>query len=392
MRQRKYDRQARGAAVMAGALILALQAGIPAFSGPTEQAVQLHSRLAGVPPSATVLTQMAAYIAANNAPAAAQLAMNNSNFYNVTLRNFVAPATSRDQSVFVPMNDYSATVIGMVRDDVDFSTVLSANLLYIGSAPGEPAYSPINNDHYQYLDDNNIDLKATLKPATQSGLLGIPATATAGIMTTRTAAAAFFINGTNRAMFRFTMINYMCRDLEQLQDPSLPPDRVRQDVSRSPGGDSRVFLNSCITCHAGMDPQAQAFAYYNFDTTANRLVYTEGMVQPKYLINSSNFKFGYVTTDDHWDNRYRQGANQVLGFSSGLSGSGTGAKSLGQEWAHSDGFAQCQVEKVFRTVCLRDPGNAADRQKVSDIKATFKSTGYKMKQVFADAAIYCMGN
>jgi hypothetical protein len=392
MRQRKYDRQARGAAVMAGALILALQAGMSASAGPTEQAVQLHSRLAGVPPSASVLTQMAADIAANNAQAAAQLAMNNSNFYNVTLRNFVAPWTSRDQSVFVPMNDYSATVIGMVRDDVDFSTVLSANLLYIGSAPGEPAYSPINNDHYQYLDDNNIDLKATLKPATQSGLLGIPATATAGIMTTRTAAAAFFINGTNRAMFRFTMINYMCRDLEQLQDPSLPPDRVRQDVSRSPGGDSRVFLNSCITCHAGMDPQAQAFAYYNFDTTANRLVYTEGAVQPKYLINSSNFKFGYVTTDDHWDNRYRQGANQVLGFSSGLSGSGTGAKSLGQEWAHSDGFAQCQVEKVFRTVCLRDPGNAADRQKVSDIKATFKTTGYKMKQVFADAAIYCMGN
>ena len=33
-----------------------------------------------------------------------------------------------------------------------------------------------------------------------------------------------------------------------------------------------------------------------------------------------------------------------------------------------------------------------DRQKVSDIKSTFKSTGYKMKQVFADAATYCMGN
>ena len=42
-------------------------------------------------------------------------------------------------------------------------------------------------------------------------------------MTTRTAASAFFIAGTNRAMFRFTMINFMCRDLEQLQDSSLPP-------------------------------------------------------------------------------------------------------------------------------------------------------------------------
>jgi hypothetical protein len=392
MRQRKYDRQTHGAAVGAGVLLLALQGWTSALGGPREQAKQLHDRLAGVPPSDAVLTQMASDIAANNAQAAAQLAMANSNFYNVTLKNFVAPWTSRSQSVFVPLNDYTATVIGMVRDDVDFSTVLSADLLYVGTAAGVPAYSPLNNNHYQYLDDNNVDLKVSLKSATQSGLLGLPVAATAGVMTTSTAAAAFFINGTNRAMFRFTMINFMCRDLEQLQDPSLPPDHIRQDVSRSPGGDSRVFLNSCITCHAGMDPMAQAFAYYNYDTTAGRLVYTAGAVQPKYLINSGNFKFGYVTTDDHWNNYYRHGANQVLGFDASLPGAGSGAKSLGQEWAHSDGFAQCQVEKVFRAVCLRDPGNAADRQTVATIKSKFTSTGYKMKQVFADAAIYCMGN
>jgi hypothetical protein len=292
----------------------------------------------------------------------------------------------------VPLNDYTATVIGMVRDDVDFSTVLSADLLYVGNAAGAPAYSAANNDHYQYLDDNNVDLKASLRPATQSGLLGLPVAATAGIMTTRTAAQAFFIAGTNRAMFRFTMINYLCRDLEQLQDSSLPPDRIRQDVSRSPGGDSRVFLNNCVTCHDGMDPLAQAFAYYNFDATAGRLVYTAGAVQPKYLINSDNFKSGFVTTDDHWDNYYRHGANQVLGFDAALPGTNSGAKSMGQELAHSDAFAQCQVEKVFRAVCLREPGNAADRQQVSDIKSRFRTTGYKLKQVFADAAIYCMGN
>jgi hypothetical protein len=292
----------------------------------------------------------------------------------------------------VPLNDYTATVIGMVRDDVDFSTLLSADLLYVANTAGAPAYSPSNNDHYQYLDDNNVDLQASLQPASQSGLLGLPVAATAGIMTTHAAASAFFINGTNRAMFRFTMINHMCRDLEQLQDSSLPPDRIRQDVSRSPGGDSRVFLNNCITCHDGMDPLAQAFAFYNFDATTNQLQYTAGVVQPKYLINSDNFKYGYVTTDDHWDNYYRKGANQLLGFDAALPGAGTGAKSMGQELAHSDGFAQCQVEKVFKAVCLREPGNAADRATVQNIKSKFKTTGYKMKQVFADAAIYCMGN
>jgi hypothetical protein len=392
MGQREYDRQPRRTAVVMGALLLALQAWIAAAAGPREQARRLYDRLAGVPPSASVLDQMTSDISANNAQAAAQLAMADRNFYNVTLRNFVAPWTNRDRSVFVPLNDYTATVIGMVRDDVDFSTVLSADLLYVGNTAGAPAYSAANNDHYQYLDDNNVDLKAALRPATQSGLLGLPVAATAGIMTTRSAAQAFFIAGTNRAMFRFTMINYLCRDLEQLQDSSLPTDRIRQDVSRSPGGDSRVFLNNCVTCHDGMDPLAQAFAYYNFDATAGRLLYTAGAVQPKYLINSDNFKAGYVTTDDHWDNYYRHGANRVLGFETALPGTGSGAKSMGQELAHSDAFAQCQVEKVFRAVCLREPGNAADRAQVSDIKGRFRTTGYKLKQVFADAAIYCMGN
>jgi hypothetical protein len=392
MKQVMHISHARRAATIAGVLLLALQGWTPALAGSREQARRMHDRLAGVPPSDAVLTQMASDIAGGQADAAAQLAMNNRNFYNVTLKNFVAPWTNRDRTVFVPLNDYTATVIGMVRDDVDFSTLLSADLLYVANTAGAPAYSPSNNAHYQYLDDNNVDLQAALQPATQSGLLGLPVAATAGIMTTHAAAQAFFINGTNRAMFRFTMMNHMCRDLEQLQDSSLPPDRIRQDVSRSPGGDSRVFLNNCITCHDGMDPLAQAFAFYNFDATTNQLQYTAGVVQPKYLINSDNFKYGYVTTDDHWDNYYRKGANQLLGFDAALPGSGTGAKSMGQELAHSDGFAQCQVEKVFKAVCLREPGNAADRATVQNIKSRFKTTGYKMKQVFADAAIYCMGN
>ena len=50
-------------------------------------------------------------------------------------------------------------------------------------------------------------------------------------------------------MFRFTLMSQLCRDLEQISDTTRTPDRIRQDVSRSPGGDSRVFLNNCIGCH-----------------------------------------------------------------------------------------------------------------------------------------------
>jgi hypothetical protein len=193
-------------------------------------------------------------------------------------------------------------------------------------------------------------------------------------------------------MFRFTMINYLCNDMPQVMDISRPPDRIRQDVSRSPGGDSRVFLNNCIGCHAAMDPMVQAFAYYNYDPTALQLVYTPGQTQAKYHINTGNFRYGFVTPDDSWENRWRTGPNTLLGWSAGLPGSGNGAKSLGQELASSQAFANCQVQKVFQAICLRPPSNAADRSAAAQIVADFQSGGYNMKQVFAETAVYCMGN
>jgi hypothetical protein len=389
-----------GQSVFAAALavMLSVSAATTAMAGPVQraQAKRIHDRIAGVPPGAAVLDQMEALIVANPATgpvAAARIAMQAPSFYTTVLKNWVTPWTNRDQTAFAPLNDYTATVIGMVRDDVDFREVLSGDILYVGGS-GLPGYSPANNNLYQQMEDDDADLGSTnvLVRDTQSAHTGVPAAATAGVMTTRAAAQAFFIAGTNRAMFRFTMMNHMCKDMEQVHDVNLPPDRIRQDVSRSPGGDSRLFLNGCIGCHTGMDPLAQAFAYYNFNETTGRIEYTSGQVQPKYLINQDNFKPGYVTKNDGWTNYWRQGANTVLGWSGALPGSGSGAKSMGQELASSDQFARCQVEKVFKTVCLHPPVDGADRAAVNNIISGFRSGGYKVKDVFAQTAAYCKGN
>jgi hypothetical protein len=363
-----------------------------AQAGPREQAKRMHDRIAGVPPSAAVLDAMETEIAAGRTQAAAQIAMDNPAFYSVTLKNLVTPWTNREQTVFAPLNDYTATVIGMVRDDLPFNEVLSADVLYVGSAGlGLPAVSAASNDHYAQMESRGINLLTGLRRTTQSGVYGTPPAATAGVMTSRAAAQAFFVAGTNRAMFRFTLLNHMCRDLEEVQDTSRPPDRIRQDVSRSPGGDARLFLNNCLGCHSGMDPMAQAFAYYTFDEAQGRLVYTGGDVQPKYFNNDTTFAYGYRTPDDGWENRWRKGQNALLGWDPSLPGSGSGAKSLGEEFGASDAFAACQVEKVFRTVCLRAPQDSADRSQVASMASAFRAGGYRLKRPFADAAAYCMG-
>ncbi len=381
-----------------------------AHAGPREQAKRIHDRIAGVPPSSSVLDDMATDIASGNAISAAFTAMNDNAFYDVTLKNFAAPWTNEAMSKFVPLNDYTATVVGLVRDDEDFRKILFDDILYVGAPSlGLPSYSIRNNNHYESLDALGASLQDNLVRVNQSAYNGLPSSATAGVITSRASAQAFFSAGTNRAMFRFTLINHMCNDLEQVADVSLPPDRIRQDVSRSPGGDSRVFLNNCVGCHTGMDPMTQAFAYYDFEYDQNadpdgnlgRLVYnaigesdpaTGSRVKAKYHINASTFAQGYVTPDDRWDNYWRQGNNRRLGWDQSLPGYGNGAKSLGQEFAYSDAFAQCQVKKVFQNVCLRPPSNSADRAQVNTMVSSFRSQGYNLKQVFAQSAVHCMGD
>jgi hypothetical protein len=223
-------------------------------------------------------------------------------------------------------------------------------------------------------------------------------------------------------------MNYLCRDLEEMKDTTRPPDRIRQDVSRSPGGDSSIFLNNCLGCHAGMDPLAAAYAYYDHtldvnDEPSDGMLWqtnssmfpgadinnptdtsaTNGVVQ-KYRINSSNFEYGYITMDNHWTNYWREGPNSVLewGWSaprngvppSGQKAEGYGAASLGYEVTSTRAFAKCQVEKVYKHVCLREPvaTESGEGGVVDTIANAFAADNYNMKTVFAKVATQCMGN
>jgi len=399
-----------------------------------DMAKRIHDRLIGVPPMDEVLNVMANYIdpsvdgAVSGGPnqvsqpvEAALYAMEpaadaaNGNprawlFYTVSLKNWITPWTNEAQTMFAPLNDYTTTVIGMILNDDPFYEVLTGSYIYTGNVSAInsaysmslPGYSRTNNNHYEQMENNYVDLSSYLIKEEQSSYLiaGSPADS-AGVTTTRAAGEAYFKAGTNRRMLRFTLKNFMCRDLEDVKDITRVPDRIRQDVSRSPGGDSTLFLNSCIGCHSGMDPLASAYAYYEWTEDENgnngQVVYSNGLfVQPKYHINRTNFEYGFVTQNNSWSNYWRQGPNAALEWDWGSvptppTGSGSGAKSLGREIANSHAFAQCQVEKVYKQVCLQDPisTHATDLEAIT---LEFKNNGYRMKRVFARVAELCMGN
>ncbi len=393
---RKTERNCRDKFTVVIALVATL-ATATAFAGPREQAKRLHDRLVGVPPSNEVLDSMTSKIEADDATGAAFEAMENPAFYNTTVRQLAAPWSNREQSVYVDLNDTTATVIGIIRDDLPFDQILHGDVVYTGSAAATAiGYSQTDNDHYIDLQLNNIDLSdpAILLQQQQSALpdTQINANQTAGIMTTRGFAEAFLVAGTNRAAVRFAALNLTCMDQEDLRDLTAHPDRIRQDVTRSPGGDSNIFLNDCLTCHAGLDGLAGGFAYYDFDEELQRMIYSDGAVQAKYSRDAGVFPFGFETTDDSWLNYWRTGPNAFVGWNAPGNGAGSGAKSLGMELSQTRQFAKCQVKNVFAQVCYRTPNGAADEQAVENIATIFEANNRSMKRVYAETGAYCMGN
>jgi hypothetical protein len=191
-------------------------------------------------------------------------------------------------------------------------------------------------------------------------------------------------------MTRYTFMNFLCKDFEELHDITVPDLYVHRDVDRAPGGDSRQYKNKCVGCHAGQDALVGAFAYFDWD--GSQVVYTPNQVVDK--INAIvNFSDGHVVSDDSWNNLWASGQNAVLGWR-GMNGShqGSGARGLGRYLASSQQFSHCMAERVFKLVCVKEPQSATDIAAVQAYAQEFEENGsYNMKELFAKTATLCMG-
>ncbi|MBL7665998.1 MAG: hypothetical protein JNM93_12760 [Bacteriovoracaceae bacterium] len=360
------------------------------WAGPREQAYRLHNRIVGVPPQKVVLDEMENLIRAGKPKMAAYLAMNNPKFYNSTIKNWVKPWTNEQISRRVPLNDYVATVIGMVRDGVPFDQVLYGDILYAADDSffdGEnDDHSASSNRHYEKLENDNVNLFQVLQRRNVSQEHGIDDVG--GVLVSRAAAMAFFDAGTNRAMTRFTFMNFMCKDFEELHDVNVPDYRVRRDVSRAPGGDSRVYRNKCVGCHAGQDALGGAFAYFNWD--GSKIIYTDMQVANK-INQIVNFPDGHVVTDDYWINLWAQGQNANLGWRGEMQGYGVNA--FGKMIAHSKAFANCMSNKTFELFCHKTASTATEKTLVETLARNFEANAaYDIKELMASSAISCLGD
>jgi hypothetical protein len=352
-----------------------------------QKAWQLHNRIAGVPPQAATLDQMETMIRNNQIEQAAHVAMQNPLFYGLTLKNWFKSWSNAEENNRVDLNDYVATAVGMIRDNIPFDSVLYGDHLYIfENVANIPDFSPSNNDHYRAAEQQGVNLVTSLARTSQSAQTGI--SDTAGVLTTRASGEAFLSAGTNRRLTRFTFMNYLCRDFEAVMDFNTPDIYVRRDVERDPGGDSRTYRTNCVGCHAGQDALGGAFSYFDYQN--DRVIHRPGTVQNKINFNNL-FEDGHVVEDARWYNLWHQGANSNLGFRGPQEG--YGARELGQLLARSEAFSKCMATRAFELVCLNSPSGGVEMNAINNLASRFEeNNNYNMKNLIAGAAALCVGS
>lgn len=362
---------------------------LAAFAGQTERAKAwaIHNRIAGVPPTPTVLAQMESMLVAGNPAGAVNLAMTNQNFLLFTMKNWLKPWSNQEQTKDVALNDFVALAVGTIRDNRPFNEILSVDAMYISNLTGVAAPNNGNNDHFRDIE-SNVGWPGSLVRVAQSTQTGMNAAGVAGAITTRGFGEAYFSAGTNRRMTRYLFKNFLCKDFENVHDVTVPDYRVRRDVERAPGGDSRTYKNKCVGCHAGQDGLGGAWAFHNF--VNNQVTYSPGQVQGKYNQNATAYPDGYVTTDDSWINLWATGQNANLGWSSTVPTRGNGAASLGRMIGASRAFAECMASRSFELLCMHKPKDE-DHATIQALADDFQgSQNYNMKMLFASTLTKCV--
>jgi hypothetical protein len=378
------------------------------------KAWEIHNRLTGVPPmpGSVTLGEMENAINANSGIVglenAAKIAIQSRYFYDVLLKNWIKPMTNREKSKNVPLNDFVTTVIGAIRDSDQvgkpFSRILYGDLVYVGPSMGDQNFNfrRNSNSHFEEIENRRLSLKDVLVERMQSqvnntensiadenrndvvNLMAGDRNGAAGILSSRAAGEAYFSAGTNRRATRYMFMNFLCRDFEDMHDTTTPDFRVRKDVPRDPGGDSRTYKNSCVGCHAGQDALGGAFAHYEW--RSGRVQYTSG-VQGK-LNRDPLFDAGHTTTDDSWINLWNTGQNASLGWK-GVQ-QGNGASELGRMVSKSRAFSVCMAKKVYKLVCIKSPGED-DQQFIDSMAQQLEQNDkYDMKNLFVKTTAKCI--
>lgn len=336
-------------------------------------------------------------------------------FYRITVKNFATRMSVRSQDVSAPLNDFSATIIGITRDNRDAKLMLTGNFIYWLQTENLPAGITVRNNmlndlirtnnHYMDVETNifSISLKDRLLPTTQMVQRANSVTQAdlvqnpdpAGLLTSNTWAREHFVAGTNRRPVEYSFISFLCTPMEEAADTQANDSRIGRDIDRFPGNDHTRFLISCKGCHTVMDGFRGAFAMWNFDDfmvhgslhQGRRGMNAQGIAN-KMNQNAEVYPSGFQVTNTSWVNYATRGKNvEHFGWPQNQS-SGTGVASFAKLLAESERFPLCMAKRAFNEICRRaeSPLKNVSNPITKDLAQQFVKSGYNLRELFIAAA------
>ncbi|MCB9091643.1 MAG: hypothetical protein H6620_03730 [Halobacteriovoraceae bacterium] len=377
------------------------------------KANNIYQKMTGIKPSKDTLDAMEALIKDGKDIEAANLALETNDFYrNVAQLAKTWLDTENTGNIRIPLNDYVATVVGMVRDDVPFNQSLSADIIYNFAVDPGTAYAINNNDHYAQAETQGLSLKDGLQQAVQSeSHPELDESTAAGLLTTRGFADVYFKDGTNRRPYVYYVQYTLCKSLQEVMDTTVPgEDWINRDVTRAPSGDPAIFHSYCKGCHSrNVDQIKGAHCKYewNADDGDGSLSYlpttqnnnfknnfgdaTNPDIAAKCTRNADVYPTGHKITDDNWRNHFIYGNTKVFGWKG--QSSGKGLKSLGSAMLKNDQFSQCMAEQVFKKVCYHVPSSSKEKNFVASLANDFGGKfNFALKPLFSESAVFCTEN
>jgi hypothetical protein len=375
-----------------------------------KRAQEIHSRLTGIktPISNPILGEMESLLNVGDSVGAAAKVTSDPSFINITVRDFAAKMSNRDETINLPLNDFTATVVGIVRDERNAQTMLTDDITYQADLTKAPVPGDLiddilrSNNHYEALTTGRYDLSQVLVPKKQKLFNGTEAVnnpSPSGLLSSRQWMAAHAIAGTNRRLVEYAFRQFTCQGIENVADASGPDNVIARDIDRFPGGSHSKFTSSCRACHTIMDGFRPAFAQWTFSNGFAKHAYvvpkiamnvdedtSVGMkMEPDFVTyklnkNATVFSEGNVSTDDKWVNNATRGTNAEL--FKWKTTSGKGLRAFGQALSETAAFPRCMAERVFKQVCKRKPASS-DNAMLTNAATEFSTTrGFNLKFLF----------
>lgn len=348
----------------------------------------------------------------NNLVGAALKATEHRDFLNVTVKQMANAMSLREETIRTRLNDFSASFIGVTRDELDARVLLTGNFIYRGDPARIPASVRQNmgpdilnsNNHYNDLDNGKIDIGTVLIRENGQQLIQnidnniytlAPNPDPAGVLTSRTFITEHAVAGTNRRPIEYIFRQFMCVAIEDWADTSVSDVHIGPDIDRFPGGDNSKFQTNCKGCHTQMDSLRPAFAYWDAENDQSRA--RHGQIRPfsnnrlvadKFRRGTNVYSLGYIPTNNTWFNNSLGAGNATLfGWRGNNIQTGQGVNQLGMMVANSKRFSLCMAKRVVEATCKKSVDIKAQKSALESLANSFESNGYKLRTLFAQAAV-----